>query len=167
MAGSSVQFRRMYATIMGSSGVRYSTLALPDGSGVAGAVVTLTSAGAADTWGAYAQIVLAAVVTQPIRIVEVILSNPNANVEYTIEIATGVAGGGVEIPISVFNFRQRAAAAEPTNRIPVKPSIFCPVGTNLCARVQNSAAAANTIDIKLGVEWGANGRSTFGTGIIF
>jgi len=157
--GNSLLLTSLYNALFGTTGLRYSTFPLPSGAGVAGASVTLTSNAAANTWGNYAQII-ATVGTSPVLIIGLLVSNPSAAVEYTIAIAKGAAAA--EVDVVVMPFRDLAGAPQGQHYIWLPYPIPIPAATRLAGRVQNTAAAANTIDVKVLVVSGSGGQITLG-----
>jgi hypothetical protein len=133
-----VLVRRIYNNLIGTENLRYGTLPT-SADGAAAAAVTLTAA-AAWTFGAWAQIALAAVVAVETQIVGFTLENfVGAASQGEIEIGIGVAPAGAALG------RYQSVYG---NFILPKP-IRIPAATAVVARYRTSTGAADTVDVKL------------------
>ena len=147
--------KAMFLTMFGSPSQTtpiYRTLPQPDGAGVAGASIPLL-AGIADTWGAWTQIVLAAVVTQPTLVYGIMVSAPTAAAEYQLDIGLGIAPAGVSLFAAGtagagIPTIEQVAAPTPGHIIHLPVPLLLNIGDNIVMRAQDSVGAS-TISVKL------------------
>lgn len=95
--------------------------------------------------GAYTEIVPAAAVTSKYYITGVLINNPDANIEYVVDIAFGAAG--LEVDQGTVSFKVDNA----NNNInyPFVVPIAAPPGTRVSARCAANAIGAHTCGVKL------------------
>lgn len=108
--------------------------------GAAALAITLTHAGVAWTWGAWAQIVAAAGVTVETQIVGFTLENFVGALAQG-EVAIGIGAGGAEVEIGRYQITN-------ANFVLPKP-LYVQNGVRIAARYRTSTAVADTVDIKL------------------
>ena len=114
----------------------------------AGATVRLTPDAAADTWGAWTQVIAAGTVLFPYHIVGVMVENQFAADTWIGQLARSATPTGAQY-IGEWRIKLGAVVGIfPTNFIPIRGS-HSPTGNGVWARVQSAAAAANWIDISV------------------
>ena len=131
--------RRILQAIIESDTIRQGVFPT-SADGVAAAAVTLTAAGVAWTWGAYAQIVAAVGVLAETQIEGFTLENyVGAPFQGEVIIASGAGGAEVEL------------GRWPTNNalFHLPKPIMVPTGTRLACALRTSTGIADTVDIKL------------------
>ena len=155
---------RLYNRQIGSDAIRRITLPVA-------LSPTLTADGAGSTYGAWADIALLATVLQDSLIVGVVLSNPSAIDEYTIDIGSCVgyvnAAAVNAIPAAIIAAHRQevrvwgnivtlagvASGAMPIEiiqgHVPLSSPIFIPAGVGIIGRMYAITAVAVTIDVSV------------------
>ena len=149
----SALLRRLYNAIIGSDSVRYASYpALATGA-------TVTGNAAANTKGAWAQLIAAAAVTEDFWVVGV-QATLNMVDEYMIDIGFGAAGAEAalitDLPVEM-NTRAVTAAGE-TDRIHAAACLPYPIkvaaNTRIAARLATVGGGSDTADVKVIVATG-------------
>jgi hypothetical protein len=131
--------RRIFNAIVGIVGITVGTLPTSADT-VAAAAVQLTAAAGVWTWGAWAQVALAAVVTTDVQLIGITLENfVGAASQGEVEIGTGTAPAGAAIA----RVQVTSAYVDLTNG----PRILG--GNGVVARYRTSTGVADNVSVKL------------------